>query len=98
MHPVRCPESEALDDSHSLISKSAPLRRHGWALTHPWLRATGRRDASKRHEDIPVSPAARGALERFLLAKQRLDAMLADADDGSGARGADASRKCTVEQ
>ncbi len=33
------------------------------------------------------SPDARGALERFLLAKQRLDAMLADADEGSGERG-----------
>jgi hypothetical protein len=27
-------------------------------------------------------PGAREALERFLLAKQRLDAMLADADEG----------------
>jgi hypothetical protein len=31
-----------------------------------------------------VSPDAREALERFLLAKQRLDAMLADVDEGSG--------------
>jgi hypothetical protein len=31
------------------------------------------------------SPEAREALERFLLAKQRLDAMLADVDNGSGA-------------
>jgi hypothetical protein len=33
------------------------------------------------------SPAARETLERFLLAKQRLDAMLADAGDSSGQRG-----------
>jgi hypothetical protein len=32
------------------------------------------------------SPEAREALERFLLAKQKLDAMLADADEGGGAR------------
>jgi hypothetical protein len=30
------------------------------------------------------SPIAREALERFLLAKQKLDAMLADADEGGG--------------
>jgi len=33
------------------------------------------------------SPAAREALERFLLAKQRLDVMLADADEGGGGHG-----------
>ena len=33
------------------------------------------------------SPDAREALERFLLAKQRLDAMLADAAIGNGERG-----------
>jgi hypothetical protein len=35
------------------------------------------------------SPDAREALERFLLAKQRLDAMLADAPEGSSERGSD---------
>jgi hypothetical protein len=37
------------------------------------------------------SPAAREALERFLLAKQRLDAMLAEADEASGEHGSGTS-------
>jgi hypothetical protein len=38
------------------------------------------------------SPDAREALERFLLAKQKLDAMLADALEGSGARSRGSAR------
>ena len=37
------------------------------------------------------SPDAREALERFLLAKQRLDAMFAEADEASGEHGSGSS-------
>jgi hypothetical protein len=38
------------------------------------------------------SPDAREALERFLLAKQRLDAMLAEASEGSGGHASSTSQ------
>jgi hypothetical protein len=65
-------------------TRSVPTAGHLLALGYEPLGIVTHPSGTKTFR---FSPDACQALERFLLAKQRLDTMLADAADSSGERG-----------
>jgi hypothetical protein len=65
-------------------TRSVPTAGHLLALGFEPLGVVTHPSGSKTFR---FSPDAREALERFLLAKQKLDSMLADAAEGRGERG-----------